>query len=693
MAEGAPQPDPTLRDPHNYSDKAGKKLLHETGKLHEKAEAHAPQHHKDEHEKKDKQPPGGFDATPVPSAPPGYTVKITFNRAHNLPFADFNSLSSDPYLIATLRTDLLKRHKQDPDLFFRTPTIRRNTNPDWNSVWTIAHVPPSGFDVKIRLYDEDPADHDDRLGNVSVHVNHIDEGWSGLKEQSYTIQKRMASKRAYLIRGCAAMISRSVKMDGQLVLSMECLGRSEGDGGRAYTIGPLPWTRHYSPLIGRLTGTKDRSETEDGKKKPEKYNFQAIQMQLAGPVPPELYHRYVEFKPFVAGMFTPHSLRGYILNRALHHQHSRIYNFDRSTLYGFFPKPSVDMTKQFLDFVDYDHGGTIFTYVITLDAQWRFTETGKEFGIDLLSKHTMHSDVSIYIAFSGEFFVRRLKKPWRPRAKRGSTGKSGSKESDANEDPDLLLPEAESDEEDGPKPDSHGTDTSKDPAYYELIIDNDSGTYRPNAKYLPVLRDYMRRSLPDLRVATLDCQADSEMMARLKQEQRDSKRKKGSVQYLQRGSVSSSISSSDESDLDDLERKNRNEEEKGEKHGKAAKMKQSVKMATAGVKTVLAGAAGAAGGKEENEKGGDGCGGMGGIVGEDGPVKMRENKDTLKAEKKAHRHSKGRGEDGSNGSVIGEEKEKDEKRSAGTGEAGSKVPDRAEAVDEKASPHPNGHLG
>ena len=53
------------------------------------------------------------------------------------------------------------------------------------------------------------------------------------------------------------------------------------------------------------------------------------------------------------------------------------------------------MTLQFLKMVHYDQGGRIFTYVITLDGLFRFTETGKEFGIDLLSKHTMHSDVNV----------------------------------------------------------------------------------------------------------------------------------------------------------------------------------------------------------------------------------------------------------------------------------------------------------
>jgi hypothetical protein len=54
-------------------------------------------------------------------------------------------------------------------------------------------------------------------------------------------------------------------MSGDLIVSIENLGKTPGEeGGRAYTVGPLPWSRHYSPLIGRLTGTKD-SEQKDGK--------------------------------------------------------------------------------------------------------------------------------------------------------------------------------------------------------------------------------------------------------------------------------------------------------------------------------------------------------------------------------------------------------------------------------------------
>jgi hypothetical protein len=272
-------------------------------------------------------------------------------------------------------------------------------------------------------------------------------------------------------------------------------------------------------------------------------SFQAIQMQLSGPVPDELYHRYVEFRPFIAGMFTSHSLRGRILNRALHHQHARIYNFDRSTLYGVFQEPTIDMTKKFLEFVHHDQGGRIFTYVITLDGLWRFTETGKEFGIDLLSKHTMHSNVSNYIAFSGEFFIRKLRKP-PPSKEEREENLSEDKPDDASTD--LPAPEVQ---EQNSRSQSPVMELNKDPHRYELIIDNDSGTYRPNGMKLHLLKGFMEKNLPGLKVRTLDCQADEEKMNRLKNQQRERKKQGGQITFQQNHS-DSSISSSDEEKLE-----------------------------------------------------------------------------------------------------------------------------------------------
>lgn len=492
------------------------------------------------------QPAGGFDSTPIPHAPPGYTLRFTFHRGDNLPFADFGSFSSDPYVKAQLIVNLPQRHKQDPPLVFRTPTVRKNTDPEWNRQWTVANVPASGFELKCMLYDEDAADHDDKLGNAYVRVDSISDSWSGIHEEKFKVKKRMGSKRVYIFGNLAAMASRRLDPSSYLIVSVENLGKTPGnEGGQMHTQGPSFWFKHHSPLIGRLAGTKDhvqRGSDENGKKPVSRYNFQAIQIQFQGPVPWQLYHRYVEFRPFVAGMFTSKSLKGRLLNRALHHQHQRVYNFDRSTVDGQFDGPCVDLTKKFLEFAQYGQGGRIFTYVLTLDGQLRFTETGKEFGIDLLSKHTMHSNVSIYIAYSGEFFLRRRKH----RHSHGHYSHSASQDNDASTQIPVFDSNNNNEEE-------VMTEISTDPADYELFIDNDSGTYRPNPKMLPLLKQFLTKNLTGLHITTLDCQEDAERMGELKDEQRECKKQQGQqIMFLQQSSASSlSISSSDEEDLDE----------------------------------------------------------------------------------------------------------------------------------------------
>lgn len=483
-------------------------------------------------------PPGGFDATPIPPAADGYTIKFTFHRAENLPISDLNSRSSDPYIHATLTSRLQKRHKEDPDIVLRTPTVHKSTEPEWNYEWTVAGVPSSGFRLKCRLYDEDPSDHDDRLGNVTIHVNRIGPNWSGIKNESFGIKKRMGSKRAYMIRGCAALFDSNVHMNGLLWISAEVLGESEKPHGRMYTVGKASWVKHYSPMIGRIAGTKAPSgdkdkatEGETGKEVPktEKYDFQANQFQLQGPVPAELYHRFVEFKPFVKGMFSKAGLRGRVLNKALHHQHSRVYNFSNSTEYGDVPPKSEAASLQFLKMVHYDEGGRIFTYVLTIDGLLRFTETGKEFGIDLLSKHTMHSDVNIYIACSGEFFVRRLAKP-----------NESVNAPDQKTHPEHNIP--------GGPPDAP---PPKDPQNYELVIDNDSGTYRPKGDLLPLLKKFLEENFPGLHIVTKECTDDK--LQKMKQRQRVQKKKEGTdMQIVQGSSSDSDVSSSDEERLEGM---------------------------------------------------------------------------------------------------------------------------------------------
>lgn len=89
----------------------------------------------------------------------------------------------------------------------------------------------------------------------------------------------------------------------------------------------------------------------------------------------------------------------------------------------------------------------------------------------------------------------------------------------------------------------------EDPKYYELVIDNDSGTYRPNADLLPVLQKYLEKNFPGLRILTKAC--DDEELKKIKEDQKKAKMGEGEHMVYGQGSDASSISSSDESDLED----------------------------------------------------------------------------------------------------------------------------------------------
>ncbi|KAJ9139141.1 C2 domain-containing protein [Pleurostoma richardsiae] len=487
-------------------------------------------------------PPGGYDPTPFPDFPSGYTLKFTFHRATNLPSADLASITSDPYLHATLTAPIPKRHKEDPDLTRRTRTLRKTTEPAWEEEWVVANIPDAGFTLKCRLYDEDYTNHDDRLGNVTVKIPHVDEKWEGFGPEGkwFDVKKRSGSKRAYFFKAIASGLDRHISMTPRLLLGVEVLGKSEGPGAQMYTVGPNTWIKHFSPMIGRLIGTRvnrdeeldGRPSHEPGKKETKKYDFQANELQLSGPVPEKLYHRYVEFRPVIGLMFSSHGLTGKILNKALHKQHRRIYNYDSSTEFGIFEPCSRAASLQFLKMAHFDEGGRIFTYVLTLNGLLRFTETGREFGIDLLSKHTMHSDVATYIACSGEFFIRRLAEPT------------------SSEDPEPREPTHPAQDIPGGPPNEP---PPPDPRYYQLIIDNDSGTYRPDKSVLPDLKAFLERNFPGLGVITMHC--EDEELSRLKENQLKIKKSEGKMvnMVLNRSPTGSSFSSSDESRLSDIE--------------------------------------------------------------------------------------------------------------------------------------------
>lgn len=156
-------------------------------------------------------------------------ILITFKSGAKIPVGDVLTQSSDPYLLACLtpRTPPSNNHPPFP-LKFRTSTKRTTRNPDWNEQWHLGGIPAEGFDLKIKIYDEDkPGDWDDRLGVAELVVDKLPtagvwEKTSAGEEIQYTlkVQKRKASKRAYALTYLVAWCHQDFKKQrGRVSLS------------------------------------------------------------------------------------------------------------------------------------------------------------------------------------------------------------------------------------------------------------------------------------------------------------------------------------------------------------------------------------------------------------------------------------------------------------------------------------------
>jgi hypothetical protein len=163
-------------------------------------------------------------------------ILITFKSASNVPISDLVSKASDPYLIAliTPRTCPSQAHPPFP-LSFRTSTKRESRNPEWMETWHLGGMPIEGFDLRIKIYDEDkPGDRDVRLGVAELSLPRLPpanpEGGRG-DPQVYVlkIMKRKASRRAYATTYLVAWCSGDFnKQRGRVSMCIGIISRITG---------------------------------------------------------------------------------------------------------------------------------------------------------------------------------------------------------------------------------------------------------------------------------------------------------------------------------------------------------------------------------------------------------------------------------------------------------------------------------
>jgi len=145
-------------------------------------------------------------------------ILITFKSGSRVPIGDLIAQSSDPFLYACLTPRVPPSPEHPPfPLTFRTTTQRSTRDPVWNESWHLGGIPKEGFDLTIKIYDEDkPGDRDDRLGVAEFSIHELPPAGGEDKpgeqiDHELKIKKRKASRRAYAITYCVAWCNRDFK--------------------------------------------------------------------------------------------------------------------------------------------------------------------------------------------------------------------------------------------------------------------------------------------------------------------------------------------------------------------------------------------------------------------------------------------------------------------------------------------------
>lgn len=137
---------------------------------------------------------------------------------------------------------------------------------------------------------------------------------------------------------------------------------------------------------------------------------------------------------------------------------------------------SFGVIKGSQDIVDILHGGkvnsgadhrvkpAVYTYIISADDDsFRFSETGAAFFVDFASKHALHANCAEAVRYSGEFHPRP----------------EGGWENFSDDIPD-------------------------DQIKWELVLDNNSGTYAPDPMMLAELKELFEYNFPEFKIWTFD---------------------------------------------------------------------------------------------------------------------------------------------------------------------------------------------
>lgn len=370
-------------------------------------------------------------------------ISIQFIGASDLPPMDLTG-AADPYFRASL----------DDKLQYISTVKANSLAPVWNERWNIKNVPTTAK-LEVRVFDKDVGPRDDVIGQFHTDIT------PGAKELTIESILTKRSKGTFWLKIESREPSHTI------------------DQCPPYTFdGPVSYSRHFSPTVGLLTALNDErlystwkiyakgvpmffGDTVQGWNK----DYAAAQ-RIFGPGPESIALR--------SAIRSAHSI---LYARTTRNDFGVIETRDdalhlfQGTLRGegqqgglALPRTGAGEESEEKPQPPQRIKPAVYTYIIGVsDSAFRFSETGAAFLVDFASKHALHANCAEAVRYSGEFHPRPL----------------GGWQNFSDDIPD-------------------------DQVEWELLIDNNSGTYSPKKADLPRVRMCMEYSFPGIRVRALD---------------------------------------------------------------------------------------------------------------------------------------------------------------------------------------------
>eukprot|EP00727_Mastigamoeba_balamuthi_P003348 m51a1_g1301 hypothetical protein (401) ;mRNA; f:197771-199424 len=330
----------------------------------------------------------------------------------------------------------------------RSRTVQKTLSPTWDETLTLWYSDRATESLCIRCMDEDKITADDPLGSTRIMLATVAPGpqWYTLDHVKHgrlrlSIELSDDTASTGLLHPTGAWMTEGPE-DTDSGEPTEAETRAHSGEREAWNaLQEAPSASRYVVHMSTLAGIATSSSSEPYRQ----YSCYEVEMRGVADVFGSARNRWNEQyakarKIFGRGASTA------VVRGAIHVQHAELY---KKGMRGW--KSAGGLLRNgadLLSLINYgirDRAPVMYTYVL-LDRAFNFSETGTTFSKDFMSKHAMHANAAREVRYAGEFIVHK----------------------------------------------------------HTLVLDNNSGTYAPDPKHLPLLVEVFKRNFPGLDVEAYD---------------------------------------------------------------------------------------------------------------------------------------------------------------------------------------------